>query len=348
VELDAVRTVLLVDSRPARGRRGKHLFWVLIPAFVVAVVLASLRPMVRKEAASSAGRPRATALPTPSHGQRRGTVHPNNGAVFDTLGGQPDEVVRLRDGSIGVEVEPLAEHEHFRVVTGDAEVEVRGTSFAVAVVGDHLRDVSVVHGQVVVRPHGGDPVTLGSGQRWAAVEPAPALAPPLPVARGAATRPMARKKQALGPAAASAAGARTSLPARALSAAEIAFADGWQALRGQRFSDAASAFARASAAAEGAPLAEDAWFWKAVCEARIPRPAEARASLTAFIERFPRSPRVGEASAMLGWILLDDGRLDEAARRFASAARDPADEVRQSAQTGLEQVDARRAIHGAD
>jgi TolA-binding protein len=345
-ELEGVRTVLLVDSRPARAGRGKPLLWVLISAVAAAVALASLHPRARKVGASSTGRPGAVARPTSTRGERRGTVHPNSGAVFATLGGQPDEVVRLRDGSIGVEVEPLAEHERFRVVTGDAEVEVRGTSFVVAAVGDRLRDVSVVHGRVVVRPHGGEAATLGSGQRWTAAEPAPAPAPERPVARGAATRPVARRKQALGPAAAKAVAGRTSLATPALSAAEIAFADGWQALRSQRFSQAASAFARASAAAGGAPLAEDAWFWKAVCEARVPRPAEARASLAAFIERFPRSPRVGEASAMLGWILLDGGRLDEAARQFTFAARDPSDEVRQSAQAGLEQVAARRSDAG--
>jgi TolA-binding protein len=103
--------------------------------------------------------------------------------------------------------------------------------------------------------------------------------------------------------------------------------------------------AAAAAAAKDQPLGEDALFWMAVCQARIPHPAAARSSLAAFIARFPSSPRVGEASAMLGWILLDAGDLEGATRRFWAAAQDRVDEVRQSARAGLELAKLRR---GAD
>jgi TolA-binding protein len=80
----------------------------------------------------------------------------------------------------------------------------------------------------------------------------------------------------------------------------------------------------------------------AVCQARIPRADLARSSLATFVERFPSSPRLGEASAMLGWILLDLGDVDGAARQFSVGARDRVDDVRRSARAGLEQVRARR------
>jgi hypothetical protein len=338
-ELEGVRTVLLVDARPPGRRRGRPVLWVLIPAIAAVLALASLHPRARKDRAGPAT-PRGAAPPAATVEPRRGSVRASGSAVFSVLGGQPDEVVRLRDGAIGVEVEPLADHERFRIVTGDAEVEVRGTSFTVVADGDRLRSVSVTRGQVVVRPHGSDAVVLRAGQRWEAADPVPPPGPPRRAEGQGPARPPARKNRTLAIAAPSR--ARTSLPGPALSAAEIAFADGWQALRAQRFPEGAAAFARASAAAGGAPLAEDAWFWMAVCQARVPRPAQARSSLAAFIERFPRSPRLGEASAMLGWILLDEGELEDAARRFSVAARDPGDEVRRSARAGLEQVAARR------
>jgi TolA-binding protein len=89
-------------------------------------------------------------------------------------------------------------------------------------------------------------------------------------------------------------------------------------------------------------LSEDAWFWLAVCQARIPRPAEARATLAAFIARFPHSPRVGEAADMLGWLLIDSGDLDGAERAFATAALRAGAGVRHSAKEGLRAVQVRR------
>jgi len=127
-----------------------------------------------------------------------------------------------------------------------------------------------------------------------------------------------------------------------LSSAEIAFADGWQALRARRFAEAASAFGSASEAAKDQPLAQDAWFWRAVCQARIPRRVEARSSLAASTRRFPLSPRHREASAMLGWILLQDGDVEGAAQRFGAAEHDRVDEVRRSARAGLELVKRHR------
>ena len=45
---------------------------------------------------------------------------------------------------------------------------------------------------------------------------------------------------------------------------------------------------------------------------------------------------------MLGWILIDRGDLDGAARRFAAAAKDCVSNVRQSARVGLGEVERLR------
>ena len=80
--------------------------------------------------------------------------------------GTNDEVVRVKNGRVTVAVEKLRTGERFRVVTRDAEVEVRGTAFDVDVVDDELRGVDVHHGLVEVRVLGRPPILLHAGERW--------------------------------------------------------------------------------------------------------------------------------------------------------------------------------------
>ncbi|MBC7975602.1 MAG: hypothetical protein H7138_11520, partial [Myxococcales bacterium] len=54
-----------------------------------------------------------------------------------------------------------------------------------------------------------------------------------------------------------------------------------------------------------------------------------------LLERYPRSPRTGEASVMLGWLLVDLGAHDEATRRFQAGIHDASPTVRDSAKAGL-------------
>ena len=172
-------------------------------------------------------------------------------------------------------------------MTDIAEIEVRGTSFKVVAIGDRLQSVEVLRGLVSVRPQGGGAVLLGPNESWKVPTTERAR---LSLAKKRVFQPAAVDQPPL---------AASEMPP---SPAEIAFADGWEALRAQHFSDAAAAFERASANAGEQPLIEDAWFWWAVCEARIPRKTAAKSSLAGFIDRFPRSSRIGEVSAMLGWI----------------------------------------------
>ncbi|HNF96810.1 MAG TPA: hypothetical protein PK493_05925, partial [Pseudomonadota bacterium] len=51
------------------------------------------------------------------------------------------------------------------------------------------------------------------------------------------------------------------------------------------------------------------------------------------------SPRAGEAAAILGWLLLNQGQTEAAAKHFANASRDPRDEVQKSARAGLAAVE---------
>jgi hypothetical protein len=95
-----------------------------------------------------------------------GTVTAISGARFVRSSGAPDEIVRLESGTIHVEVSPLHAGERFRVLAGDGEIEVRGTSFDVGVDDSHLALVHVTHGRVEVRPHAEPSLVLEGGGDW--------------------------------------------------------------------------------------------------------------------------------------------------------------------------------------
>jgi TolA-binding protein len=313
---------------PPRGRLGKR---ALVGASALAaaagamVVLRSAhdeRPAAVAEPATAGVPPRAT---------HRGRVEARGPATY-SWSSLPDEVVRLSEGRIAVRVAPLGPGERFRVVSGDAEIEVHGTSFEVVVAGDRLVAVNVSRGLVAVRPAGSPASLLGPAEEW---HPAP---PPEAHAQRARERPARRAVAGLQPPPA---------PDAPATPAERAFADGWRALRVGSYVDAAAAFGRAASAGSGEPLAEDALYWRAVAEARAEHSAEARASMARFLEQYPASRRAGEMAAMLGWLLLDVRQDQEAARVFALAARDRSAKVRASAEAGQAAVERRAGVRAA-
>jgi TolA-binding protein len=345
-DLEAVRTAVLAASRQPRKPMAQALWWLWAPVAALVVGAALWLVHGREVRPNRLVGPDAPARPSSPAELHRGVVHPGNTAVFSLMQGQPDEVVLLRQGEITVEVERLAEHERFRVVTGDAAVEVKGTVFSVTASDDRLVAVGVTRGQVVVSVLGHDPVTLGPNERWDRTlsdeRARPGLKDSIDLFKERdrpSPQPGHARDRRLGLARSD---QRTAKALATQSAAETAFADGWQALRSQRLAEAAAAFSRAVDAAGDQPLAEDAWFWLAVCQARIPRPAEARETLTTFIARFPDWPRVGEAADMLGWLLVDSGDLAGAERAFATAVLGSGASVQRSAKEGLRAVQLRR------
>ncbi len=331
------------------------------------------------------------APPQPGPAHHRGRLRAHAGAGFLRVNAQPDEIVRLDEGKLTVEVQPLARGERFRVITGDGEVEVHGTAFDVEAHQDRLQGVRVLHGRVEVRVGNAPSVFLNAGERW--TRPEEIAAPAAPVAVAHAVRPTparAPRQIALAVREATPGASRTSpdrgavsmtpspppsprvtqtrssvtAPATAPPAptpppethspapAEFAptpgerdFHDGWTALTARSPARAADGFARAVQSSRGTALEEDARFWHGVALARAGRAAAARQALGEFLAGYPTSPRHGEASAMLGWLLLDAGDGPGARRRFQAAERDPVVEVRQSAAKGLAAVANRETSH---
>jgi TolA-binding protein len=131
----------------------------------------------------------------------------------------------------------------------------------------------------------------------------------------------------------------------AISAAELAFMDGWTALRQGRHQDAAASFSRAAEQCErtgNSSLLEDARFWRAVSLARSGQRQPAIAALRDFLGHHPAAARFGEATVILGFQLLRNAQLDEAQRCFESAASDSHPQIRENARAGLAAVAARR------
>ncbi len=340
----------------------------------------------------------------------RGTVTASaDGTSFRRTSGAPDEIIRLSSGLLTVRVSPLARGERFRVVTGDGEVEVRGTEFQVEAVEDRLRSVRVIHGRVEVRAAGAAPQILLAGERWdlrlAAADPAPGpgtvvapavMEPAAPmVAEPAApttpttpTTPTGATVTAEDPTGEVVTG-RTEAPVRPRGAPtsstgspstgspstgspstgsprsprapqvpaistgsstpppvarrpiEVLLDQGWSALSAGDAAAAAEAFEAAAKSDPSDPLAEDAWFWNASALVRL-KSGEAVGALEKFIKRYAKSPRTGEAKAMLGWLVLPSD-VDRAEGLFQAAAGDRSAAVRASAAKGLLAVERRRA-----
>ncbi len=152
---DDVRTSILAAAESEQAgpicTRTAHLRWPAIGVVAAAAIVWIARGHLHD------ARPRSHAV-----------VHASTGAAFVIASAPPDETLRLRGGTVEVQVDPLGPGERFRVVTGDGEVEVRGTAFSVSAADDRLADVSVAHGRVEIRPRDGAPALLGPGQAWRA------------------------------------------------------------------------------------------------------------------------------------------------------------------------------------
>jgi len=283
------------------GRRARTLQTRAAIGLAIAASVAAFFLTSRSEPATSA----TERAPVATAATKRATVRDAQAARFAHVtrtapGVAHDEVITLDEGTIALDVAKLEVGERFRVVTADAEVEVRGTSFEVVVDHDHLARVAVISGRVVVRPRGADEVVLGPGESWT---------PPV--------RPTG------------------------LASSERLFQQGWDALRAGDLATGETHLAALVAQDPHDALAEDARYWRAVIAQRAHRTDDARTLWRALLATHPGSARAPEASVMLGWLELERGDKETAARLFAKGATSPDAEIAASAKTGLERTSAK-------
>jgi tetratricopeptide (TPR) repeat protein len=337
---EEVRTMLLAAGRSADvlapHPRSRARYAV---AGALALAAAAIAIVVVREPATPAGHFHAT-------------VRPLAGADYTATQRAPDEIVYLRDGAIDVEVAPLHAGERFRIVLEDAEVEVHGTRFVATAAAGKLVAVDVAHGIVEVRARGAGSVLLRVGESWRPPVVTPVITA-LPASRPAPPEPPppVRTKRVVkaAPPTVPPAPAEVTPPAVVPPTPKIerlpqerAYDEGWAAMRAGTFAEAAKDFARVQLLDPGGALAEDATYWYAVALARANDSAQAITAFGDFLDHYPKSRRAGEASAMLGWLLVGAQQPAEAERRFRAAVNDPAPAVRDSARAGLDAVRERR------
>jgi len=349
VEIGARLRTLASVPDPERGRSGRR-FTVLWLALVAPAIAAAILWTGHRGDHAVIAR---GDLEAPI-GDSRATIRAIGPARFARAQFQPDEIVRLDEGEIELEIAPLRAGERFRVVAADGEVEVRGTRFKVSVIDHHLTAVHVWRGKVEVRSSDGAQAILVPGDDWVRAEqpvapaPAPEIVappPPPPVADGTSQRraptrgsPASIRRHAKAKRFAAITPSPKPLPAardeRPLGAAP-SFGHAWALLRSGDAKEAAAEFAEVERLAHGRDIEEDALYWRAVAVGRAGDAAGSRTLFRAFLDRFPSSSRAGEAAATLGRLLLDAGDRPGARQAFERAARDPSPRVRAAAQDGL-------------
>jgi hypothetical protein len=301
-------------------RRRRILLMAAIPlAAAIVLGIAAIRPP----------RPRERTAPDGAAASRSSlaTIHSFGTARYARTQAAPDEIVRLYDGRITLDITPLHPSERFRVLTDDAVVEVRGTTFELTALAGRLIAASVTRGRVEVRA-GNAFAVLDAGDRWerasppVAAAPTPAAVPPSPPPAHTPARRPARPIQ----------------PRASTEVERAMFARGWAALRAGNAADAAVAFAELETRAGGSSIEEDALYWRAVAEARRHDEALAARLFQDFLKRFPGSGRRGEAATALGWLRLRANDVAGARSAFETAAGDPSPVVRSSAQEGLQRT----------
>ncbi len=219
------------------------------------------------------------------------------GSRYDIVGPADDRVVRLEAGRVRCEVEPRRDGGRFRVVVGDDEVEVTGTRFSVTADDGLLEGVEVQEGEVILRLDDGRTQRLVAGESWTR---APAKDGPPP---------------------------RTTPPSAAPPAEDAAGASFRRGLARYDAQDWAAARVHFNAVATG-PLAEDARFWAAMARVHLARDAGAVVALHDALAQGVPPEREGALACVLGLLLTELGRAEEAAPHLQRAAIDADPAVR--------------------
>ena len=155
-----------------------------------------LQPIPPGHAWASNERLQTDGLPVTLAGEDGTTVELEPRSDLKLLRADAEQWLRLGRGAVALHVAKLRAGQRFVILTPDAEVEVRGTRFHVALAAPddscgHGTPTRVVvdEGVVVVRSASGE-VRVPAGQRWPAACPAPPA--PVPAPSSVVTRRLPR------------------------------------------------------------------------------------------------------------------------------------------------------------
>jgi len=332
-----------IEAKPRSERRWRLRFaWALAGSLAAAGVAV----YVHGQGTLQIGKQRDSAG-TIDEGASLARVRAFGGTSFRRLSSPPDEIVHVESGRVAFEVVHLAAPQRFRVVTGDGEVEVRGTKFEVEAHDGRLWAVAVTEGNVDVRV-GERLLRLQAGDEWQRQHSSTARE--FSVAgqerpdrgdQGSATSEAPSEYDAH----AHVTGSNVQ-PDKPKQADQVkraknkeSFDLGWSYLRRGAWDEASRSFATVAAEARGQALEEDALYWQAVATARAGRSSDASQIFESFLQRFPTGTRAGAATLALAWLRFDAGDTDRARVLFERAALDSSARVREGAAEG------RRRLH---
>jgi len=230
------------------------------------------------------------------------------GTQYAVRGDDADRIIQLEDGEVFCVVSHRAPGERFRVLVGEAAVEVTGTRFGVSAQSGRLTSVWVDEGEVQLRRGSQAAVVLSAGEHWLpdvgehtsliVPQPSPSPRPPAPV------------RSADPPA-----DGDGSEPTAVISVRPL-MRDGMLLFDQGDYAAAAQVFSTAAASGE---LREDALFWRAIALYRAERIEDARESLQIFLDAYPRSARAGEAHCLMGKASLATFQTEQAQLHFQAA-----------------------------
>jgi hypothetical protein len=285
-QLEQIRTAILASSPPPPRREVQRKRWTrAVVALASVAALATLAVHTRR----------------PDERTHVAIVHPHDGAHFAQVAQAPEELVRLRDGTLDVDVVALRSGERFRLVAGSDLIEADGASFEVTASADRLVAVHVVHGHVELRRAGAAPLWLPAAAGWRVGGPSagPAPAPSIATSVSVEAVPVAGDRLSVAAA----------LPA------ESAVAVVRRALAGHLVREPArkvplAVTASPPAAGDGAPTVEE-----------LPSPTAPTATPALPADRVPAAapPDPQEAAFVVGWEAMRRGDFERAAAAFAGA-----------------------------
>jgi predicted anti-sigma-YlaC factor YlaD len=278
--------------RPPVGRRLAPLAAAALAALALIAGVGAWRRSAPVASARHVPSPPQLALRTET------TVQGSPGARFDRVREGSTTRVALAEGELDLSVAPLAAGERFLVVTGDAEVEVRGTIFHVEAHEDRLAAVAVSEGKVEVRTAGAHTLVPAGGS-WRAPAPVVAPAPPPALPSAPAPPPVTVATPARGPA--------PRVRSRPVAAAPqpeaqrdpgAAFSEGVALIGRGDYAAGAEKLAQFSQQSPADGRAEDAAFLAVVALQRAGRPDAAAEAARRYLARYPSGYRRAEAEAI--------------------------------------------------
>jgi len=262
------RSALLHDAaRASRTVERPHPAWMLASGAVLAIALGVVVGALRWSAQSAPAPATSASAPRVTPTRYAAEVTASAGARYTRRRDGGIERVRLEAGTIQVHVRHQAPNERFFVELPDGTLEVRGTTFTVAVENGATSHVAVSEGFVALRIGAEPERLLHAKERWEHVVASPSAdeAPAVrPEAAGTRRRP------------------------RGAPEAEVyaAYERVMELYRSGRYSAAAAGFRSFGATFPHATESEDAAFLEAAALARAGRTDAAAFVAEQFLEKY--------------------------------------------------------------